>query len=443
MRAQCSIFVVMTLAGLAAASAGCAGDTAAAPGDGQGTVTFDLMIAPTDARCAVITVTPAMGTAIVRQFPLAPSQPTVFSLSGLPTGDVTISENVFTVACAMTGTATATWTADPVMVTLQAGVPVSVTFNLRRVDGGGQVNVGTNFPQPPGRFQEFPQTPAMNGSTFDLITAGPDDNLWFTDAQGNRIGRTTPGGATTFFPVPTPNAFPTAIAAGSDGNLWVTENTVGKIARFTTTGTVTEFSLPSATSDPFLIAAGPDGNLWFTEVGNNSIGRMTPSGVATEFAIPTAGSAPAAIATGPDRNIWFAESTGNKIARVTPTGTFTEFAIPTAASRPFGIVAGNDGNIWFTEESANRIGRATTGGSIVEFAIPTAGEPVIATPGPDGNIWFTEAVGDQIARITPTGTVSEFAIPTASALPIGITAGPDGRLWFLEEATSIVGAFRP
>src|SRR6185436_5166133 len=120
----------------------------------QGTITFDLTIAPTDARCAIVTVAPAMGPAVTRQFPLSPSQPAVFSLSGLPTGNVTVSEQVFTVACGTAGM-TAVWVADPVMVTLQAGTPVSITFNLRRVDAGGQINVSTNFPQPSGSFQEF------------------------------------------------------------------------------------------------------------------------------------------------------------------------------------------------------------------------------------------------------------------------------------------------
>ena len=154
MRATRSIFVMLTLACLAAATAGC-GDDIAANADSQGEVTFDLTLAPVDARCAVVTITPAMGTAVVRQFPLSPSQTAVFSLSGLPTGSVTVTEQVFTVACAMTATAMPTWIADPVMVTLQAGVPVNIAFNLRRADAGGQINVSTNFPQPPGTFQEF------------------------------------------------------------------------------------------------------------------------------------------------------------------------------------------------------------------------------------------------------------------------------------------------
>ena len=36
------------------------------------------------------------------------------------------------------------------------------------------------------------------------ITAGPDGNLWFTEDFGNKIGRITPAGVITEFPIPTP-----------------------------------------------------------------------------------------------------------------------------------------------------------------------------------------------------------------------------------------------
>ena len=98
------------------------------------------------------------------------------------------------------------------------------------------------------------------------ITAGPDGNLWFTEVNGNKIGRITPGGTITEFADPhvqqqsrrdhgrarrqplvhrvrrqqdrpdhprrhrhriprslTPNSGPIGITAGPDGNLWFTE----------------------------------------------------------------------------------------------------------------------------------------------------------------------------------------------------------------------------
>src|SRR5258708_4556113 len=72
------------------------------------------------------------------------------------------------------------------------------------------------------------------------------------------------------FAVPTANSGPLDITAGPDGNLWFTEQNGNQIGRITTAGAITEFSLPtncgsSLGCNPRGITAGPDGNLWFTE----------------------------------------------------------------------------------------------------------------------------------------------------------------------------------
>ena len=59
------------------------------------------------------------------------------------------------------------------------------------------------------------------------ITAGPDGNLWFTGSSA--IGRITPSGTITLFPVP--GSAPGAITAGPDGNLWFLDNGTGKIGQ--------------------------------------------------------------------------------------------------------------------------------------------------------------------------------------------------------------------
>ncbi len=59
----------------------------------------------------------------------------------------------------------------------------------------------------------------------DGITAGPDGNLWFTESGGNKIGRITPSGQITEFPLPTGITkpyYPIGITAGPEGNLWFT-----------------------------------------------------------------------------------------------------------------------------------------------------------------------------------------------------------------------------
>ena len=62
------------------------------------------------------------------------------------------------------------------------------------------------------------------------------------------------------------------ITAGSDGNLWFTENEGNKIGRITTGGVIRETSAKSGMY-PVGIAAGPDGNVWFAEAGANAIGQ--------------------------------------------------------------------------------------------------------------------------------------------------------------------------
>lgn len=83
------------------------------------------------------------------------------------------------------------------------------------------------------------------------------------------------GQVITEFPIPTALSGPEGITAGPDGNLWFTEAAANKIGRITPDGSITEFPIPTAASRPRKITAGPDGNLWFTESSGNKIGRIT------------------------------------------------------------------------------------------------------------------------------------------------------------------------
>jgi virginiamycin B lyase len=78
----------------------------------------------------------------------------------------------------------------------------------------------------------------------------------------------------TEFAVPTAGTQPVFITAGPDGNLWFTEQNGNEIGRITTTGVITEFAPPTANSVPQGISSGPDGNVWFTEYSANKIGRV-------------------------------------------------------------------------------------------------------------------------------------------------------------------------
>src|SRR5437588_12529612 len=81
-----------------------------------------------------------------------------------------------------------------------------------------------------------------------------------------------PIGTITDFKIPTANGQPSEIAFGPDGSLWFTEFGGNKIGRITPKGVITEFPLPAAAT-PDHIAAGPDGNLRVTDSNDNQVAR--------------------------------------------------------------------------------------------------------------------------------------------------------------------------
>ena len=279
------------------------------------------------------------------------------------------------------------------------------------------------------------------------ITAGPDGNLWFADTglfgveSTSSIGRMTTSGIIMQFS--TPGAGPEHVTLGPDGNLWFVETYANKIGRITPKGVITEFPIPTSDSSPEQIVLGPDGNLWFGESSSNNvwaskIGRITTSGIITEFPLPTPGFGIYGAAAGPDGNLWFTQSIPGQIVRITTSGVITEF--PLFGTYPIEIANGSDGNLWFTEWFTGAIGRITTAGAISEFPIPPTNiHPYGITAGPDGNLWFTEYFTDTIGRITLSGAITEFPIPTPNSGLTEIVTGPDGNLWFTEYNVGKIG----
>jgi streptogramin lyase len=288
---------------------------------------------------------------------------------------------------------------------------------------------------------EFSQGLMPNSRPLE-ITPGPDGNVWFTDSDGNAIGRITPEGQITEFSdgmstwtttsSPGPNG-PFAIVAGPDGNLWFTEPARALIGRITPSGAITEFSQGIGPgSNPMWITTGPDGNIWFTAAstaaGRGRVARITPDGQITGFEA-TGGPSAGPITAGPDGSLWFTDGLA-LVGRVTPAGEVTAFL---GVLDPFDIAAGPDGNLWFTEHGRGRIARITTDATVTRFRAGISSSPRSIALGPDGNLWFTEPFRDLIGRITPTGEVTEFCHGiTPGAMPLELAVGPDGNLWFTE-----------
>ena len=209
---------------------------------------------------------------------------------------------------------------------------------------------------------------ALKGYDPLFLAPGPAGSMWFSDFSG-AIGA-LPFGThkAATFQLPAGHS-PEQLVAGPDGNVWFTEETQSYpnvIGRLTPSGQLTEFPLPGQDNDVNGIAVGSDGNLWFTASNATDtqglIGRCTTSGQITMFPVPNADPYLWGIAAGPDDDLYFTDLAG-AIGRISlPSVTITEYAVPNeyGSSVPLDIVMGADKNMWFTLPGVGAVGRFAT-----------------------------------------------------------------------------------
>jgi len=292
---------------------------------------------------------------------------------------------------------------------------------------------------PTPAFYSF-SIPTMSSNP-EYIAAGPDGNMWFTEYNGNNIGRITPAGVVHEFPLPEAGSGPAGITAGSDGRIWFTEQLGNNIAAITTTGSIEEYSLGDHDGPQSLIDR-LDGTIWATGYNGNDFDVVQMCcGNPQSVTVPTPSSHPLGIATASDNNVYITEFATNKIARVSNLGgAVYEAALGSVG--PYLIVRGPDGNLWFTEYYASKIGQFSPSSfsQIGEFPTLTPNAtPAGIAVGVDGALWFTENTADKIGRITTTGAVTEYASPVRGLQLNGIAVAPNGSLWFTEAGVNKIG----
>jgi virginiamycin B lyase len=278
---------------------------------------------------------------------------------------------------------------------------------------------------PAGVITEFPLNSTDN--VVSTLTVGPDQNLWFSTAASTNsgasatIGRITPTGMVSEFALPATYSTASSLTAGPDGNLWFSNEVNAMdgppaefdgssiaIGRITPTGTISEYPIASDPGGTSTLTVGPDGNLWFSEEVRHGfatenvfvpttpakIGQITPGGTITQFPLAPdlAPSSLSGLTVGPDKNLYFTLSVSSYVSE------------PLGGSGPI---------------EALDIGRITTSGTVVEFAgtvqVPSS-SPVnplntyAPTAGADGNLWFPD--GPNIGRLeTALATPSQAISP--------------------------------
>jgi streptogramin lyase len=207
------------------------------------------------------------------------------------------------------------------------------------------------------------------GNGWRSLIAGPGETIWGIRVNGSerKITRKllTEGGSSWVVPEAS------AIAEGGDGNVWFTEPNLGKVGRITPSGAISEFPLPTG-SKPSAITRGSDGSLWVVAYKTGEAPRfdkVTTAGAVSEYLLPS-GVEPRAITAGVDGTLWLADSAGDKIIKVTPKGEIVgEYGLPGPApygATPEGITTGPEGNIWYTGALSKVAGIVPESGPPVE-----------------------------------------------------------------------------
>jgi IPT/TIG domain len=252
-----------------------------------------------------------------------------------------------------------------------------------------------------------------------ILAAGPDGNLWFAETGGansypgiTQVGKITPTGSVTRYPITTPSnatAYITDISAGPNNTVWFTEgyyNTARRIGKISTDGSgLAWYDLADSNSGAAALTTGSDSKIWFLENGGTRIGRIDANGAnLTWFPVALGGSgtfsASFDMKLGPDGNVWFS-APGGRIGKVTVAGVVSVFTTSsnTYSFSPSGLTSGPNNLMWFTNGSGgfccggSGLGNVDTSGTITPVNPSTNPNVSVGTGArlaadASGNLWF-------------------------------------------------------
>jgi virginiamycin B lyase len=218
------------------------------------------------------------------------------------------------------------------------------------------------------------------------------------------------------------NPHPHGLGFGADGEtMWFTGKATGTVGKVTPDGQMTTYPLKNVGSVPIYVRAGRDGTMWITELVGSAIARITADGTVKEFTIPTHNARPIAIVPEPGSDaMWFSEEAGNRVARIAPDGTITEFPVP--MTQPNVILAGldfdNQGDLW-----------------VQQYVDP-------ANPSPAGADYIVR-IDKSILKAAPGDLskvpITYYKVPSTGTVMHRIVHAPDGKMWFTELGINKVG----
>jgi streptogramin lyase len=286
--------------------------------------------------------------------------------------------------------------------------------------------------------------PSVNGKfsvsgTPGQITQVPGGSIWLTlsgSGAGRDLAKISPAGVVTEFN-PANVTSPVGITAGPDGNIWVTQ--AGGVAMIPpgAPNTAQKFAINDI-ADPRAITTGPDGKLW-TASGDKVV-EIPPANPAGFESHTVNGLGARGIARGRDGRLWVADFAGGRIARVTTNGAATFFNV---GGGPQEVAAGRNQQIAYSNPGANpqEIGRITPGSNPRKTEVPNT-DPFGIEFATDRAYWIAQFAGDNLGRLTQDGEYSTLGGLGPNSGPRYLTRGPNNTLWVSLETAKKVARVR-
>jgi virginiamycin B lyase len=208
------------------------------------------------------------------------------------------------------------------------------------------------------------------------LTIASDGDVWFTGREGNIVGYFDPANDSfKIFPLPNPDPspdpekngnFPIYITEAPDGSMYFTDLLTSNVGRITPSGDLTFYPLPSRygppnNARPIAVVVQPDGVAVVSEESGHAYATITPDGTVTEYPLTPPDAKAAALTFDTAGTLWIQYNTPDDIGEVLPDGSVRPFPIPTKDAVQHRIIIGPDGSLWFTELKADKIGHMVNG----------------------------------------------------------------------------------
>ena len=281
------------------------------------------------------------------------------------------------------------------------------------------------------------------------ITTAPDGAMWFVMGEANKVGRITPGGSITEFPLG-----PTTVASARvmdldvspDGSVWVVHDQGWKATRLDpATGGLDVHDLGG---EPYggAVRVGPDNAAWITmNYDESGIVRAVPGQPVTWSA-----NAPACkdlLGEATDGAMWCQGAALHTLVKVGPDAdSGVTYPLPSDATYPMGLAGGPVGSIWFTRSTTPGFASPADGsvgyldqasGATQIWRTGSRSAPHDIVRGPDDQMWFTNrGAAPGIGHISATGVGAISSV--GSYEPTSLTFGPDGAIWFTDETNNSI-----